>query len=92
MMHKFHTQFTGKNHMASGNILTQDFWANPAIFQCCVLAYNLLLWMMWLNEEDGFSEEPNTIRMCLINVPAKLMTRSRLSFDSPPTLRKVHEA
>ena len=32
---------------------------------------------MWLNDEAGFKEEPNTIRMWLINVPAKLVTRSR---------------
>jgi hypothetical protein len=66
-----------KNQMSSGSILTQDFWANSAIFQTSILAYNLMVWMMWLNNEEGFNEEPNTIRMCLINVPAKLMTRSR---------------
>lgn len=66
-----------KNHMASGSILTQDFWANSAIFQSCILAYNLMVWMMWLNNEDGFREEPNTIRMYLIQVPAKLLHRSR---------------
>ena len=66
-----------KNQMSSGSILTQDFWANSAIFQTSILAYNLMVWMMWLNDEDGFCEEPNTIRMCLISVPAKLMTRSR---------------
>lgn len=66
-----------KNHMASGSILTQDFWANSAIFQTCILAYNLMVWMMWLNDEAGFKEEPNTIRMWLISVPARLVTRSR---------------
>ena len=66
-----------KNQMSSGSILTQDFWANSAIFQTSILAYNLLVWMMWLNNEDGFNEEPNTIRMLLIHVPARLMTRSR---------------
>jgi hypothetical protein len=35
-----------KNQMASGSILTQDFWANSAMFQTCILAYNLLAWMM----------------------------------------------
>ena len=66
-----------KNHMASGSILTQEFWANSAIFQTCILAYNLMVWMMWLNDEKGFKEEPNTIRMWLISVPARLLTRSR---------------
>ena len=66
-----------KNHMASGSILTQEFWANSAIFQTCILAYNLMVWMMWLNDEDGFKEGPNAIRMWLIRVPARLLTRSR---------------
>jgi len=66
-----------KNHMASGSIRTQDFWANSAIFQTSILAYNLMVWMMWLNTERSFHEEPNTIRAWLIHVPAKLITRSR---------------
>ena len=41
------------------------------------MAYNLIVWMMWLNDEAGFKEEPNTIRMWLISVPARLVTRSR---------------
>lgn len=69
-----------KNQMASGTILTQDFWANSAIFQTCILAYNLMVWMMWLNNEEGFKEEPNTIRMCLIHVPARLMHGGRQWF------------
>lgn len=69
-----------KNHMASGSILTQDFWANSAIFQTCILAYNLMVWFMWLNDEKGFHEEPNTIRMFLIRVPARLMHRGRQWF------------
>jgi len=69
-----------KGQMASGSILTQDFWANSAIFQTCILAYNLLVWMMWLNDEDGFREEPNTIRMFLIHVPARLMHAGRQWF------------
>ena len=66
-----------KNQMASGSILTQDFWANSAIFQTCVLAYNLMVWMMWINTAKGFREEPETIRFWLIRVPAKLLHRSR---------------
>lgn len=63
-----------KNQMGSGSILTQKFWANSAIFQTSILAYNLLVWMMWLNNKGGFNEEPNTIRMLLIHVPARLLT------------------
>jgi len=63
--------------MASGTIRTQDFWANSAIFQTAILAYNLMVWMMWLNTKTSFHEEPNTIRSWLIQVPAKLISRSR---------------
>jgi len=66
--------------MACGSILTQEFWANSAIFQCSILAYNLMVWMMWLNHEKGFREEPDTIRMYLIHVPARLVHRSRQWF------------
>lgn len=69
-----------KSQMASGSILTQDFWANSAIFQTCIMAYNLMVWMMWLNDEEGFKEEPNTVRMFLINVPARLVYRGRQWF------------
>jgi hypothetical protein len=69
-----------KNQMASGSILTQDFWANSAIFQTSILAYNLLVWMMWLNDEKGFKEEPQTIRMILINVCARLKHAGRQWF------------
>jgi hypothetical protein len=66
-----------KNHMASGTIRTQDFWANSAIFQTSILAYNLMVWMMWLNTKTSFLQEPNTIRAWLIRVPAKLISRAR---------------
>lgn len=66
-----------KNQMASGSILTQDFWANSAMFQTCILAYNLLAWMMWLTSKKGFREEPNTIRTWLIKAPARLITSGR---------------
>lgn len=69
-----------KNHMASGSILTDHFWANSAIFQTCILAYNIKVWMMWLTFKDGLRQEPNTIRRWLINVPARLNHRGRQWF------------
>jgi hypothetical protein len=63
-----------KNQIASGSFLTKDFWANSAMFQTCILAYNLLAWMMWLTNKKGFCEEPNTIRAWLIRTPARLIT------------------
>jgi hypothetical protein len=61
-----------KTQMSAGSILVNKFWANSALFQTCILGYNLMVWMMWLNDKKGFKEEPNTIRMILINVPARL--------------------
>lgn len=66
-----------KNQMASGSILTQDFWANSAIFQVCILAYNLLVWMMLLHSKKCLGEEPDTIRFWLIQVPGRLIRTSR---------------
>jgi hypothetical protein len=43
-----------KNHLASGLSRTQDFWANSAIFLDEILAYNLRVWMMWLNTATRF--------------------------------------
>ena len=69
-----------KNQMAAGSILTNNFWANSAIFQTCILAYNLMAWMMWLNSDKGFREEPYTIRLYLIRVPGRLIYRGRQWF------------
>ncbi len=69
-----------KNQMAAGSILTQDFWANSALFQTCILAYNLLVWRMWLTMTHALQEEPNTIRFWLIHVPARLVERGRRCF------------
>lgn len=66
-----------KNQMAAGSILTQDFWANSAIFQTCILAYNLMVWMMMLKEGQRLRLEPNTIRFRLIQVPGRLLTSGR---------------
>jgi hypothetical protein len=66
-----------KNQMAAGSILTQDFWANSALFQTCILSYNLLAWMMWLTTKKGFREEPQTIRAWLIKTPGRLIQGGR---------------
>ncbi len=67
-----------KNQMACGNILTNNFWANSAIFQTCILSYNMMVWMIWLNsDKKSFREEPNTIRQYLIRIPARLLNQGR---------------
>ena len=63
--------------MAAGSILTQDFWANSALFQICMLSYNLLAWMMWLTTKKGFREEPQTIGPGSIKTPGRLIQGGR---------------
>jgi hypothetical protein len=69
-----------KSQMASGAIRTGSFWANSAIFQSCILAYNLMVWMMWLTTEKSFHEEPETIRAWFIYVPATVVKTARKLF------------
>jgi len=67
-----------KNQMSAGSILTNHFWANSAIFQTCVLAYNLNIWMMTLaTGGKKVNQEPNSIRFWLIFVPGRLLTGKR---------------
>ncbi len=63
--------------MAAAVFSTQDFQADSALFQTGILACNLMVWMMRLNDENGFCQEPDTIRMQLIRVPARLQYRGR---------------
>lgn len=65
-----------KGQMGAASMLTQDFWANSALFQVCLLAYNLLVWLLWLTMRQKLREEPETVRGWLIRVPAKLVTHA----------------
>lgn len=62
-----------KGQMGAASMLTQDFWANSALFPVCILAYNLLVWLLWLTMRQKLREEPDTVRGWLIRVPAKLV-------------------
>jgi IS4 transposase len=73
-----------KNHMAAGSFLTQKFWANAAVFQACILAYNLLTWMRLLTSEVAWREEPNTFRGWFINAPGRLIRTSKQWFLKLP--------
>ena len=55
-------------------------WKKERRFVAIRMAYNLMVWLMWLNDETGFKEEPQTIRMFLIHVPARLMYSGRQWF------------
>jgi len=69
-----------KNQMAAGTILTQHFWADSAIFQTCILSYNLIVWMMLLTHKHKLRQEPDTVRFRQIHIPARLLTGSRRWF------------
>lgn len=73
-----------KNHMAAGSFLTQKFWANAAVFQTCILSYNLLTWMRLLTSETAWREEPNTFRGWFINAPGRLVRKSKQWFLKLP--------
>ncbi len=73
-----------KNHMAAGSFLTQKFWANAAVFQTCILSYNLLTWMRLLTSETAWREEPNTFRGWFIRAPGRLIRTSNQWFLKLP--------
>ncbi len=67
-----------KNQMALAHIKTNDFWANSALFQCAIMAYNTVRYMALLSGNSILgSWEPATIRTFLIRVAAKFTTGSR---------------
>ncbi len=66
-----------KSQMNAGHIITGDFWANAALFQCAVLAYNLLRWMAMLTGGVIQQWEMKTMRLWLIRVAGKLVKGSR---------------
>ena len=69
-----------KNHMSAGSFLTQKFWANAAIFQTCILAYNVVIWLRLLTSKSAWHEEPNTFRGWFINAPGRLIRTSKQWF------------
>jgi hypothetical protein len=64
----------GKNQMAFGSMLVEEFWANHALLQAAVLAYNLLIWFqLTIADPHRSKERPNTVRVWLIYVAARLL-------------------
>jgi len=66
-----------KNQVAAGSILTDDFRENSAIFQSCVFAYNLKVWLMLLTHGHKIRLEPFTVRYWFISIPGRLLAGSR---------------
>jgi len=61
----------------AGQIRTSEFLAKAALFQCAVLAYNLLKWMALLTGGVIQQWEVKTMRLWLIRVAGKLAKGSR---------------
>jgi len=66
-----------KGQMNAGHLHTGEFFANAALFQCAVLAYNLLKWMALLTGGAVQQWEIKTMRLWLIRVAGKLTKGSR---------------
>jgi hypothetical protein len=69
-----------KNQLFGGFILTDDFWANEALFLSSVLAYNISLWMRILTDKKAWHEEPITFRLWFIQVAGKMVNSGRRIF------------
>ncbi len=66
-----------KKQMFAGSLLTQEFWANEALWMMSVLAYNISLWMRILTDEKSWHEEPNTFRMWFVQLAGKIVSSGR---------------
>jgi hypothetical protein len=64
----------GKNQMAFGSMLVEEFWANHALLQAAVLAYNVMVWFQsLLLDPHRRTERPNTFRTWFIYLAARLL-------------------
>ena len=64
-----------KNQTALAHMKTDDFWANSALFQSAILAYNTIRWMALLSGNTLLRRwEPATVRTFLIRMAAKFTT------------------
>jgi hypothetical protein len=65
-----------KSQLLAAKTLTNNFYANDILWQLNVLAYNLSV-MMRYHVKKFFKQEHATFRNWFINVPAKLVKKSR---------------
>ena len=67
-----------KNQMGLAALRTDEFQANAALFQCAVLAYNLVRWMALLSGDEQLRRwEMQTVQTFLLRVAGKLACGSR---------------
>jgi hypothetical protein len=64
----------GKNQMAFGSMLVHEFWANYALLQASIFAYNLMIWFQRMTlDAHRWRERPNTLRAWFICLAARLL-------------------
>jgi len=64
----------GKNQMAFGSMLVHEFWANHALLQASIFAYNLMIWFQRMTlDAHRWRERPNTLRAWFIYLAARLL-------------------
>ena len=67
-----------KNQTALAQIKTDDFLANSALFQCAILAYNMLRWMALCSGNAILRRwEPATMRTYLVRMAGKWTSGAR---------------
>jgi hypothetical protein len=67
-----------KNDMAVGHLLLQSYWANEAIFQLMMLAYNLfLLFKMDFAGVTEYRQQIKTFRLKYIFLAGKMIRTAR---------------
>ncbi|MDT3738035.1 MAG: IS1380 family transposase [Candidatus Kapabacteria bacterium] len=66
-----------KKQMFAGSMLTQDFWANEALWQASILAYNITVWMRFLTDLKAARQEPATFRYWFVLLAGKISKTAR---------------
>lgn len=64
----------GKNQAAFASMLVHEFWANHALLQAAVFAYNVMIWFSRMTlSPRRWRERPNTLRDWLVYVAGRLL-------------------
>jgi hypothetical protein len=81
--------------MAVGHLLLQSFWANEAIFQLMMLAYNLfLLFKMAFAKETEYRQQIKTFRLKYIFLAGKIIRTARsevIKLSEKYTYHEIYE-
>ncbi len=66
-----------KSQLFAGQLLTNKFWANEALWLSSVMAYNISVWMRKLSDEKSWHEEPATFRSWFVQLAGKVVSSGR---------------